>query len=410
MSGDSFRFLHASDFHLEQPPYGLLDIPEHLQDRLIDAPFRSAAGVFETAILEDVQFVVLSGDIVDPRTAGPYALAFLTEQLEALREQKIRVYWAGSDLDSPDLWPEEFGLPDNVTLFPKGQTRQIVHSQHETPIASIIGKSCTDGSVAAGDFRIEPTNRFTIAVAHGQADAAGLAGHKHIDYWALGGQHATQTLFQTPQTAHYPGTPQGRCDEEDGSHGCTLVQVDRSRKVRTKFIPSDHLRWRDETLTVGEECQRNELQRHLRARMQRIASESAGVTVLVSWTIECTGELARMLRSGPLAKELVDWLRTEFGRATPPVWTLGVDVESATEVPEDLYEEDTILGDFLRAVREHEQDERLPLTLLSMLPDMGKRRSIAAALQSTDGHARRALLHEAAIMGVDLLSGEIEVS
>lgn len=409
MSGESFRFLHASDFHLEQPCYGLAEAPDHLQDPLIEAPLRAVANVFETAILEDVQFVVLSGDIIAPRIAGSYALAFLMEQLEALREQKIRVYWAGSELDGPDRWPEEIQFPDNVVMFPKGQARHLVHSIHDVPIATIIGKSALGGSVSADDFRIEPTNRFTIAVAHGQADPSSLAGHKPIDYWALGGQHATQMLFESPRTAYYPGTPQGRGPDEDGVHGCTLVQVDRGRRVRPKFIPADSLRWRAETLGVGEECHRNELQRHLRARMQRIATESAGCTTFVSWTIQSEGELARQLRSGALAKELVDWLRTEFGRANPAVWTVAIEVESNTGIAEELYEEDTILGDFLRAVREHEQDPKLVLNLASMLPDMSKHRALGAALQAADGHARQVLLQEAATLGVDLLSGELEM-
>ena len=87
MSGEFCRFLHTSDFHLEMPLYGFAEIPAHLRDQLIDSPLQAAARVFETAILEDVDFVVLAGDIIDPSTAGPYAIAFLLEQFELLREQ-----------------------------------------------------------------------------------------------------------------------------------------------------------------------------------------------------------------------------------------------------------------------------------------------------------------------------------
>jgi DNA repair exonuclease SbcCD nuclease subunit len=407
MSGEFCRFLHASDLHLELPLYGFSEIPGHLRDQLIDAPLQAAAHVFETAILEDVDFVILSGDIIDPRTSGPQALAFLLEQFELLREQKIHVYWAGGQDDPPEAWPDEVPLPDHVHVFPKGQVKQIAHRRGETPVAQIVGLSSSgDGMVEAGNFRTDPANIFTVAAAHGQADSGSLAAHKHIDYWALGGLHDSKTLFQAKQTGHYPGSPQGRCPQEDGLHGCTLVHVDHGRKVRTKKIATDVVRWRAESIDLGENSHRNELQRQLRSGMQRIASEASGCTVLVSWTVDATGPLVRSLRNGDLARELTEWLRTEFGRAEPAVWTTALRVGSTEPVPEELYEEDTILGDFLRAVQEHERNRAQPLNLASFVPDMGNDRSLAASLQTVDSSARRDLLAEAALLGVDLLSGE----
>jgi DNA repair exonuclease SbcCD nuclease subunit len=363
--------------------------------------------VFETAILEDVDFVILAGDIIDASTAGPYAIAFLLEQFELLREQKIHVYWSGGRHDSPDQWPEEVPLPEHVHLFPKGQIKQFIHRRGETAVARIVGTSVSDNdTVEVGAFRTDPANIFTIATAHGQADAVAMSAHKHIDYWALGGRHARQDLFQEKQTAHYPGTPQGRCPEESGAKGCTLVNVDHRRKTRSKFIGTDIVRWRSETLDLTENSHRNELQRQLRAGMQRIASETSGCTALVSWTINANGPLVRALRSGAVSRELLEWMRTEFGSAKPPVWVTELQVETQETLPADLYEEDTILGDFLRAVREHEQNPSRTLDLSAFVPDMGKNRSLAASLRGVDANARRVLLEEAAVLGVDLLSGE----
>ena len=406
MSVEAFRFLHASAFRLEQPLYGLTETPDHLRELLADAPLEAAARVFETAILEDVHFVVLSGDVMDPRSAGPRAISFLLEQFGLLSEQKIHVYWCGGRDDSPDRWPDDLALPDTVHVFPKGQAKQFIHSRNEIPVATLIGTSSPDdGTVHAGEFRTEPTNRYTVAVAFGEADASSLAGHKQIDYWALGGRHAQKTLFESPQTAHYPGTPQGRCLEEDDAHGCTLVQVDPGRKARTNFIPTDVVRWRNEVVALEENAGRNELQRELRSRMQRIATEASGTTVLIAWKVRAEGALVGSLRGG-LGLELTDWLRTEFGRARPAAWTVSLDVESNADVPEELYEEDTILGDFLRAVREHQQNDRLTLDFGSLLPDMGKNQAVRASLQSLEGKARALLLEEAAALGTDLLQGE----
>jgi len=407
MAGEFCRFLQASDLHLEQPLYGLTDVPDHLRELLLDAPLQAAARVFETAILEDVDFVILAGDVISPHTAGPRAMAFLLDQLEQLRDHKIAVYWCGGKEDPPDAWPEAVALPDNVHVFPKGKIKQLVHRRGEQPLASVIGVSSpADGLVPIGDFRIEPANILTLAVAWGRTDAASAGAHKQIDYWALGGRHESQTLFQGPQTAHYAGSPQGRCPDETGVHGCTLVQVDHGRKVRLKFIATEAVRWRAESLTLTEGANRNDLQRQLRGAMQRIASEAGGAYVLVSWEVQGCETLVRQLRKGELARELIDWLRTEFGRAKPAVWTTALTAPTSATIPDELYEEDTILGDFLRAIREHEESPARTLNLAGFLPDLGKHRALASALQTVDRDERRGLLHEAAVLGLDLLSGE----
>ena len=65
MSGQHFRFLQAGAFELDQPLAGLTEIPEPLTELLIDAPFSAAQKVFDAAIEERVDFVVLNGDLID---------------------------------------------------------------------------------------------------------------------------------------------------------------------------------------------------------------------------------------------------------------------------------------------------------------------------------------------------------
>ncbi len=64
MSDRSFRFLHASDFRLDAVPRGLTEVPDHLRDTLLDAPYTAARRVFDAAVAERVAFVVLAGNIL----------------------------------------------------------------------------------------------------------------------------------------------------------------------------------------------------------------------------------------------------------------------------------------------------------------------------------------------------------
>ncbi len=406
MPGEPLRFLHASDLHLERPLSGLAEIPEPLEELLLDAPLQAAARLFEAALVEGVDFVLLSGDVVDPREAGPRALSFLLDQFELLAEQRIAIYWGGGSVDPADAWPAEIALPDNVHRFPADQAKAYVHRRGEQPLAQILGWGVASTAAPPAETHGESGHLFTAAIAHGDVDGGTLAARKQIDYWALGGAHQPRTVLPATPAAWYPGTTQGRMPDEPGPHGALLVQLEHGRKLRTRSVATDLVRWRQERLTLPENSHRNDLQRALRAGMQRVQAEAGGVATLVSWQVTAEGSSAGSLRSGSLKRELVDWLRTEFGRAQPPIWTVGLEIEAATPVAPELYDEDTILGDFLRAVREAEEQPDRPLNLSPFLPELGKQRALAAALRDVDAAQRRELLQAAALLGSELLRGE----
>ncbi len=43
MSNRPFRFVHAGDFHLELPPQGLAEIPDHLRELFVEAAYWAKA-------------------------------------------------------------------------------------------------------------------------------------------------------------------------------------------------------------------------------------------------------------------------------------------------------------------------------------------------------------------------------
>ena len=99
MSQPPLRFVHASDFHLERPLGGIAEVPEHLRDLFLDAPFLVAQQVFETVVTEGADALLLSGDVVDFDNVGPRAVVFLAEQFQRLAEHGIAIYWACGDAD-----------------------------------------------------------------------------------------------------------------------------------------------------------------------------------------------------------------------------------------------------------------------------------------------------------------------
>jgi exonuclease SbcD len=410
--GEPFRFLHAADFHLEQPPYALAEVPPHLRPVLIDAPLAAARQVFEAAILEEVDFVVLAGDVADCRSAGPQVVEFLLEQFQLLADRGIAVYWAGGQVDPPEQWPEAAPLPNNVHVFSRGRVEAIAHARGDRRLAVVMGHSSNGTQpIRAADYLSADSHGdtgelFSVAVAHGEADAESLAA-QDFNYWALGGQHHRKTLFNLPHTAHYAGSPQGRCPSEVGAHGCTLVHVDHAGKVRTQLITTDAIRWHNERIELGQDETREDLERLLRDRTQNLVAEATDRSLLVSWTIAGAGRLSSPLRHGGLADELVAMLRYEFAHGQPAaVWTVSLELDPPAQLPLSLYEEDTILGDFLRAVRDHQTDESLPLEFDTYLSERHLAGTLAPSLRLAGGRQRARVLHDAATLAVDLLRGD----
>ena len=119
MPGESFRFIHASDFHLETPLGDLDSLPPHLHELMAEAPRQAARAVFEAALADNIDFLVLSGDLLNPQAAGPHGMSMLLDYFEQLNTKETPVFWCAGLSDAPEKWPESVPLPPNVTLFSK---------------------------------------------------------------------------------------------------------------------------------------------------------------------------------------------------------------------------------------------------------------------------------------------------
>jgi hypothetical protein len=402
------RLVHASDLHLERPIYGLADVPDHLRDLLVEAPYQAAEQVFETALAEDADAVLLAGDVLDVDRAGPPAIVLLLDQFARLNDRGIPVYWAGGRVDVPDNWPRSVSLPPNVHVFPIGRVESLDIVRAGQAIARVQGISCReDGDVETRGFHRDAHGLFTVGIAHGTSDSAGHEGDR-VHYMALGGRHLQQTVDHEPGIAHYCGTPQGRGPTETGPHGCTVVNVDDNGRPKTKFVATDAVRWLEQSIEVTATTRSEQLRDRMIERMEKLIAQHPGIDLFVRWTIRGTGPLVNRLRPGGLADELLVDLRRQFGERSPAAWSVSIHCDSSLSVPAEWYDQETCLGDFLREVREFEQHEDFALDLRQFVPEDIRNDPLAAIAHVESPDARGALLCRAAKLGVDLLTLPLE--
>lgn len=403
MSQRPMRFVHASDLHLEQPLTGLASVPEHLRELVRDAPYQAAEQVFETALTENADALLLAGDVIDVPMAGPRGVVFLLDQFKRLEARGIPVFWAGGRTDRPEHWPPSTPLPENVHVFPVGRVQQHDVLRDGQVIAKVQGMSCCeDGLIDASGFHRDAHGLFTIGVAHGTSDSPGKEGDR-VHYMALGGRHRRATVDHEPGVAHYPGTPQGRTPEEQGPAGCAVVQVDDTGKAKTRFVSADAVRWVTETIEFTDGTTSEQVNRRMRERLEKLRRGAKEIDHLVAWNLRGAGPLVAKLRADGMCEELLEDMQKFDGRQQPACWSYAVQCNDRFEAPHEWVDQETILGDLLRQFGVLRNNDAFVLDMKDLLPETLPDVALAeiAAIKPED---KQNLLDRAEKLGVALLT------
>jgi hypothetical protein len=403
MSGPHFRFLHAGYFALDEPLRGLAEIPDSLAEPLIDAPFVAAQRALDAAIEERVDFVALGGELLDLARPSPRAIGLLLDNFERLDSHGIAVYWACGRQDQPQDWPAAAALPGCVKQFSPTAAEELSHFRGGRPVANIVGRSWHGTSTFhVGEFKNDDDGLPTVVIANGAGDAQRLA-EQMVDYWALGGQPQRQTFGTARRVVHYAGSPQGRAADEPGARGCTLVHVAADRTIRTQFTPTDAVRWHTERIAIEDSATLDGLRKLLADRAKQLVAEAEGRPLLVSWKLRGGANLAGPAGRRDLAAEWQAWLRKDhfLQGGKPALWTLGVELDQP-DLPDAWFDEESMLGDFLRNLRDEAAVPHSELSLAPLIPQHHRVPGLAALGEWT-AEEHRTVLYEAALTGAQLL-------
>jgi hypothetical protein len=292
-----------------------------------------------------------------------------------------------------------------VHVFSGPQVKRLAFEHEGRLHADILGTGGhADGGVRPAEFRAAH-GHLTIALAYGRLEspATSAAG---VHYWALGGEHRRRVLSAHAPVVHYPGTPQGRSPRERGPHGCTFVQIDEHHHVRTRPIVADAVRWHDEHVKLESTATAGSLERLLESRARSLLTATPERELIVRWKIQAPPRLAAELRRGKLAGELLTRLRSHFGSHRPGLWSWSLGADLPSGVQSEWYNEETIRGEFLRAMRDNMSADAPPPDLQPFVSEGQLTGSMATAVLLEDAVVRRRVLAEATMLGADLLSGE----
>lgn len=375
----AFRFMHAADLHLDSPFKGLSTLPEPIKGVIRESTFVALRNLVQTAIEEQVDFVVLAGDIYDGADRSLRAQLRFQRAMEQLSEQAIPVYIVHGNHDPDDGRKAKLTWPESVHFFSSKEPEWVEAVDRQgRKLAHIQGMSYPTSAVKdnlAALYASRRSDLFHIGLLHGNVD--GDAGHDNyapctlqqlsasgLDYWALGHIHSRRILREAPWVV-YPGNIQGRSVRETGPKGCCLVDVSETGHVRVQFRTTDHVRWLAESVSINGMTSEQELRDELEQKLEQCMALADGRSLVVRLYVEGRGPLHRVLQSGSGLQELLAELRDEqlkkLERDGGAIWVWPESVQLRTGLDIDrerLLGQDGFISDLLRSTSGLLDDER----------------------------------------------------
>ena len=407
-----FRFIHTADLHLDSPLTSLALRNADLGDLVRGATRKALERIVDLAIAEQVDAVIVAGDLYDGSQTSMATALFLMGQMRRLDTAGIRVFLIRGNHDAQSQITRELTFPENVHVFDgRGKPVQAGKLQSGREI-HVHGVSFAQPHAPASllpTFRAPVPDAVNIGMLHtslagasrhdpyAPASIADLSAHG-FDYWALGHIHQRRVHLEKPWIV-MPGNPQGRDINEGGPKGVTLATIAEDGTITCEAHSvavavferiaidlsgiDDWSAMLDRVETVLAQAKRNAAGAHLVARLA-----VTGATPL-AWRLRrdedlLLGELQN------LAASLGDcWIEAVELAVSVPLAGEGADAGPVDELARLMHDD---------VVRSHAYREELRETLSDLLRQLPKE---ARTLLAPDEAAEEMLLSELALQGSD---------
>ncbi|MGY4512961.1 metallophosphoesterase family protein [Bradyrhizobium sp. USDA 3650] len=249
----SFRFIHTGDIHLDSPLKGLAGQQAAAAERIRTATRTAFETLINQAIEDEVDFVVIAGDLYDGDWRDYQTGLFFVKQMGRLSQAKIPVFLLHGNHDAESQITRKLTLPANVSVFSarKPETFRLPHLNVALHGHSFRQRDITDNLVPA--YPSPVAGCFNIGVLH--TGLGGMPGHanyapcaledlvnKGYDYWALAHVHQAAVLHERPHVV-FCGNLQGRHIRESGAKGASLITVEDSEVQEVAPLHVDCVRW-----------------------------------------------------------------------------------------------------------------------------------------------------------------------
>lgn len=329
----TIRFIHCADLHIDSPFKGISETRPDIGKALQRATYESFHNIVDLALREQVDFVVIAGDVYDSADRSLRAQLKFRDELQRLSSRGIEVFLTCGNHDPLSGWSATLEWPEGVHTFSGDCVESHVVQKDGEPLARVCGISFRKRDVyenLARKFERIEDGIPCVGVLH--ATVGAVSGHepyapcgmddlcgKGVVYWALGHVHARSLLREEDPAIVYSGCSQSRQPNERGEKGCYLVTLESGSAPSMEFVPTDVVRYCWEELDVSG-CGYDEAVARIEDRCGEIVQRMDGRHVVLRLTLTGRTALHGELQKVGAMDELLEQVRDRLSGRSPWVW------------------------------------------------------------------------------------------
>jgi DNA repair exonuclease SbcCD nuclease subunit len=242
-----FKFVHTADIHLDSPLKSLALRDPQTAELVGGATRRTFEKIVDLCLDEQVNALIIAGDLYDGDQRSMKTAAFLVEQMRRLENGDIQVFMIRGNHDSESAITKLLDFPKNVHIFTgHGGVKELkdlgvaIHGVSYTERHAPESLLCKYKSPIKGLINIGIMHTSLMG-AEGHDNYAPCSLRDLIDhrfeYWALGHIHQRRVYSDSSPFIVMPGIPQGRDIGEDGYKSVTIVEIsDKGIQIDEHFL------------------------------------------------------------------------------------------------------------------------------------------------------------------------------
>ena len=330
----TFKFIHCSDLHIDSPFKGFSSVEHPLAEVLRKSTYQAFQNIIELALKEEVEAVLIAGDIYDGSDKSLEAQLKFRRGLQKLSDAGIYTFIVHGNHDPLDSWSASLEWPERVHVFSGDRVECLPIENNGMVKAYIHGISYPKREVRenlAQKFSRNNDDGFAVGLLH--SNVGNQSGHDDyapcsiddliaggMDYWALGHIHRFQVLRESNPAIVYSGNTQARHMRETGEKGCCLVTLDKNADPLIQFISTDTIRYAHGEVDLSGTISLDEVIHAVSSKCEYFAGQVKQKEIFLKLSLKGRTQIHSELQRGDAIKELQGEIRTYFQGRTPSIW------------------------------------------------------------------------------------------
>lgn len=348
----TFRFVHTADVHLDSPLKSLALRDKDLAGLIASATRQSFVRTIDLCLGEQVDALLLAGDLYDGDQTSMKTALFLAEQLGRLHEAGIKTFILRGNHDAESKITKELTLPESVKIF--GSRAEAVPVEHDSidPAIVIHGLSFTQPHAPESllsKYKAPVAGAVNIGMLH--TSLGGAVGHDPyspcsvadlqatgFQYWALGHIHK-RIIHEGPCTIVMPGIPQGRDINEGGYKSVSLVTVSNDRSIKVEERSTSIAQFERLTLDLTGVSEWRVVNSLFEEEVRRVRAGLTGKHLVVRLTLTGATPLAWQIRADD------DVMKTDLGaraQVVGDIWIEKIEIDCHSQAATEVLNDDPI--------------------------------------------------------------------